>query len=135
MRLTVTTATEVIVDRDVTYVQAEDPTGRFGVLPGHERFLTAIVPSVLVYRYGQGRAQSEAYVAVRRGMLRIQDDQVQVAVRAAHASDDLGKLEEEVRKAREKEDDRSYRSTRSLYQMQLAAWRRLMEYEGAQARR
>ena len=34
-----------------------------------------------------------------------------------------------------RELDRSYRPTRSLYQMQLAAWRRLMEFEGAQARR
>lgn len=133
MRLTVTTPTTVVLDRDVTYVQAEDPSGRFGVLPGHESYLTALVPSILVYRYGDGGGR-EAYVAVRQGVLRVTRDAVEVAVREAHQSDDLAQLEDEIRKARENWRQKSYRSTRSLYQMQLAAWRRLMEYEDVRSR-
>lgn len=133
MRLTVTTPTTVVLDRDVTYVQAEDPSGRFGVLPGHEPYLTALVPSILIYRYGDGGGR-EAYVAVRQGVLRVTRDAVEVAVREAHQSDDLAQLEDEIRKARENWRQKSYRSTRSLYQMQLAAWRRLMEYEDVRSR-
>ena len=134
LRLRVTAPTRLILDRDVTYVQAEDPSGRFGILPQHEPYLTAVVPSILVYRYHDGGREREAYIAVRHGVLRVTGGEVQVAVRDAHASDDLAGLQEEIRKARESRGERSYRSSRSLYQMQIAAWRRLMEYEDVRAR-
>jgi F-type H+-transporting ATPase subunit epsilon len=134
MRLRVTAPTRLVLDREVTYVQAEDPSGRFGILPGHEPYLTTLVPSILVYRYRDGGGEREAYLAVRQGVLRVTTEEIQVAVREAHASDNLASLQEEVRSAREGRDVRSYRSTRSLYQMQLAAWRRLMEYEDVRSR-
>ena len=126
--------TRVVADREVTYVQAEDPSGRFGILPGHERYLTALVPSILVYRYRDGRGEHESYIAVRHGVLRVTRDGVEVAVQDAHVSDDLRGLQEEIRKARERGVERSYRSSRSLYQMQIAAWRRLMEFQDVRAR-
>jgi len=129
VRLRLTTPTKLVLDREVTYVQAEDPSGRFGVLPGHESYLTAIVPSILVYRYAEVGREREAYAAVRRGVLRVTGDEVQAAVRDARVSTDLAELEKEVRRSREERVERSYRSTRSLYQMQLAAWRRLLEYK------
>ena len=134
MRLKITVPTHVVLDREVTYVQAEDPSGRFGVLPRHERYLTGVVPSILVYRFHEAGREREAYVAVHHGVLRVTADGVEVAVREAHAGDDLAGLQAEVRKARQARSRRGYRLTRSLYQMQLAAWRRLMEYEDARAR-
>ena len=130
MRLRVTTPTEVVVDREVTYVQAEDPSGRFGILPGHERYLTALVPSILIYRHNG----SEDYVAVRSGVLRVISEGVEVAVRDAHVGESLEELEEIIRKARSGRAQRGYRSVRSLYQMQLDAWRRLMEFEDVRTR-
>jgi len=126
--------TRVLVEREVTYVQGEDLSGRFGILPRHEPFLTALVPSILIYRYAENGRQREAYVAVRGGVLRVTRDGVQVAVRDAHLSDDLAGLQEEIRKNRKTSVARSYRSTRSMYQMQIAAWRRLMEFEHVPAR-
>ena len=134
IRLRVTVPTRVVLDREVTYVQAEDPSGRFGILPRHEPYLTAVAPSILVYRYGTPGREREAYIAVRHGVLRVTKDEVQVAVREAHRSDDLAALQDEIRRYRENRKGRSYRSTRSLYQMQIAAWRRLMEYEDVRAR-
>ena len=123
------------MDREVSYVQAEDPSGRFGILPGHEPYLTALVPSILVYRYHDGEGnEKEAYFAVRQGILRVTPGAVQVAVRDAYASEELTGLEGEVREARRRQTGRSYRSARSLYQMQIAAWRRIMEYEDARTR-
>ena len=133
MSLRVTTPTRVVVDREATYVQAEDQSGRFGILPGHEPYLTALVPSILIYRYDDG-GEREAYIAVRNGVLRVTREGVEAAVRDAHASDDLAGLQEEIRRARENRGARVYRRTRSLYQMQVAAWRRLMEYEDVRAR-
>ena len=134
MKLRVTTPPRVIVDREVSYVQGEDASGRFGILPGHEPFLTAVAPSILIYRYRDGGSERERYVAVRHGVLRVDPEGVQVAVRDAHESENLSGLRDELRKARESRDSRSHRLTRSLYQMQLAAWRRLMEYEDVRAR-
>lgn len=130
MRLILTTPTEVVIDREVTYVQAEDPSGRFGILPGHERFLSALVPSILIYRY-DGR---ENYAAVRSGILRVTTGSVEIAVRDAHVGKSLSELEEMVQKARTASAQRSYRSVRSLYQMQLDAWRRLMQFEDVRTR-
>ena len=134
MRLRVTEPTRVVLDREVTYVQAEDSSGRFGMLPGHERYLTAVVPSIVVYRYHDGAGEREAYLAVRHGVLRVTNDGVQMAVREAHLSDDLAGLQKEIRLASEDRSRRSYRSTRSLYQMQISAWRRLMEFEDVRVR-
>ena len=134
MRLRVTVPTRVVLDREVTYVQAEDPSGRFGILPGHELYLTAVVTSILVYRYKDGAGEREGYIAVRHGVLRVTREGVEVAVGEAHTSDDLAALQEEIRRTRQNRSQRSYRATRSLYQMQIAAWRRLMEYEDVRAR-
>ena len=116
-------------------MQAEDWSGRFGILPGHEPFLTALAPSILVYRHGERGRERESYIAVRNGVLRVTDEEeVQVAVRDAHLSDDLAGLQQEIRKNRETYAARSYRATRSMYQMQIAAWRQLVEFEHVPAR-
>ena len=112
-------------------MQAEDPSGRFGILPGHERYLTALAPSILIYRYLQNGSEHESYVAVRSGVLRVTPDGVHVAVQEAHADDDLAGLQKRIRNARENTGGRSYRATRSLYQMQISAWRSLMEFGNA----
>ena len=134
MTLRITSPTTVLVDREVTYIQAEDSSGRFGILPGHESYLTALEPSILIYRYKENGREEESYAAVRHGVLRVTREDVQVAVRDAHLSDNLEELLETVHRAREVSADRSYHSTRSLYQMQIAAWRRLMEFEHVPAR-
>lgn len=133
MNLRVTTPTQLLLDREVTYVQAEDPSGRFGILPGHEPYLSALVSSILVYRYRDAGVERESYFAVRQGILRVTADGVQVALRDAHASDDLAGLEQQIREARKQRSGRSHRSSRSLYQMQISAWRKLMEYEDVRA--
>ena len=134
MRLQLTDPTRVLVDRDVTYVQAEDASGRFGILPGHEPFLTTLAPSILIYRFKDGGREEESYVAVRNGVLRVTGEGVQAAVRDAHLSGDLAGLRDEIRKNREAHTSRAYTSARSMYQMQIAAWRRLMEFENVPAR-
>ena len=70
MKLEITTpfATVLLTDEAV-HVRAEDFSGAFGILPGHEDFLTVLTVSVLTWRDGRGR---EHYVALRGGMLSVQ---------------------------------------------------------------
>jgi F-type H+-transporting ATPase subunit epsilon len=134
LRLRLTTPTRLLVDSEVVYVQAEDPSGRFGILPGHEPWLTILVPSVLVYRAREDGELRERYAAVRSGVLRVAKDLVQAAVRGAALGPDLGELRRKIMEDRRRLSERSYRSSRSLYQMQIAAWRSLMEFEDERIR-
>lgn len=55
MRLTITTPTAVAVDvADAVQVRAEDFSGGFGIRTGHADFLTALVPSVVIWRREDG---------------------------------------------------------------------------------
>jgi F-type H+-transporting ATPase subunit epsilon len=70
----------VVTRARVTALQAADASGRFGLLPGHEAFLTLLAPCVLSYRDGQGQ---EVYVAVDGGVLLLERDRVKVVSREA----------------------------------------------------
>jgi F-type H+-transporting ATPase subunit epsilon len=67
-------------------VRAEDASGQFGLWPGHEAFLTVLVPGVLTFR---GEDGADRYVAVDGGLLRVEGRQVMVVTRDAVAADRL----------------------------------------------
>ena len=131
LRLVVTTPMTVVVDEAVRSVQAEDASGRFGIEPGHERFLTTAVPSIVIYRLLDG---GEKFVAVDRGMLRVTPGRVQIATRQAVASDDLDELERVVEETSAKQGETSRRAGQSFAEIELSAWRKLMEYEQRRAK-
>jgi F-type H+-transporting ATPase subunit epsilon len=81
----------VVLDTRVTGVQAADATGRFGLRPGHEPFVTVLVPSLLVYTDEAGK---ERYAAVDGGALVLEGDRVSVVTREAVLSDRLEDLSE-----------------------------------------
>jgi F-type H+-transporting ATPase subunit epsilon len=81
----------VVLDTRVTGVQAADATGRFGLRPGHEPFVTVLVPSLLVYT---DEAGTERFAAVDGGALVLEGDRVSVVTREAVLSDRLDDLSE-----------------------------------------
>jgi F-type H+-transporting ATPase subunit epsilon len=83
----------VVLCTRVTGVQAADATGRFGLRPGHERFVTVLAPSLLVYT---DEAGTERYAAVDGGVLLLEGDRVSVVTREAVLAD---RLEEVAEKA------------------------------------
>lgn len=95
MKLVVTTPTAIVADLDgIAHLRAEDPSGSFGILPGHADFLTALTISVLGWRRQDG---TEGYCAVRGGVLTVEaGDRIAVATAEAVAGDDLDRLEHEV---------------------------------------
>jgi len=75
-----------VVRTRTTSVQATDASGRFGLLPGHQAFLTLLAPCVLVFREEDGR---ERYAAADGGVLRLEGEQVSVVTREAVVADRL----------------------------------------------
>ncbi|MGB3929464.1 MAG: F0F1 ATP synthase subunit epsilon, partial [Sphingobium sp.] len=54
-----------VLDTQVASIEAADASGRFGLLPGHEPFVTVLEPCVLIYVDDQG---IERYGAVDGGV-------------------------------------------------------------------
>ena len=110
MRLLITTPTALVLDAgDVVSVRAEDESGSFGILRGHEDFLTALPLGVVQWRHADGRA---ACCAVRRGVLTVSGGEtVAVATRQAQLGTSLEALEAAVleRFRAEEEEERGAR--------------------------
>lgn len=133
MRLTVTTPLAIVVeDGDVAHLRAEDPTGAFGILPGHADFLTALAVSVASWRNSHG---VEHHVALRGGMLEVRGgDSIAIAAPEAVPGDDLQRLESEVlagfrRRLAEEQAARS--DAQRLYLAAIRRIVRLLRADGA----
>ncbi|MGE0423438.1 MAG: F0F1 ATP synthase subunit epsilon [Reyranellaceae bacterium] len=127
MRLLITTPTAVVVDEaDVGAVRAEDESGSFGILDGHDDLLTALGVSVVIWRHATGPAR---YCAVRRGVLSVSGGrEVAIATREAIAGDDLDHLEQVVlAEFRQKADSERLSRTASL-ELQMKAIRQIVRY-------
>ncbi len=98
MRLTLRTPTALVVQASIRSLITEDQTGRFGIRPGCEPLVAAVVPSVLTYR---DQSKREHFVAVGQGFLVANRKEVQISVRAAVPLPDLEQAENEVNAAAE----------------------------------
>ena len=80
-----------MLDTRVVKIQAADESGRFGLLPGREAFMTVLTPSLLVYIDEENR---ERYAAVDGGVLLLERDHVSATTREAVLADRLEDLAE-----------------------------------------
>jgi len=127
MRLLITTPTAIVVDEpNVTSVRAEDDSGSFGILRGHQDLLTALNVSIVSWRDADNRVH---YCAVRRGVLSVTDgSEIAIATREAIPGDDLDRLEEVVlSQFRERSETERASRTQSL-QLQMKAIRQIVQY-------
>lgn len=126
MRLRIYTPLSVVVDRDgVQAVQAEDATGSFGILEGHEDVVTTLALSVVRWTEADGTVR---YCAVRGGVLLVREgEDVSVATREAVVGTDLERLHDDVLErlasAEEAERTERFESTR----LHLAAIREITQ--------
>ena len=126
MELEILVPDGVVLRERVTALQAADSSGRFGLLPGHEDFLTLLVPCVLAYRTEDG---TERYAAADGGVLRKQGGRVSVATREAVAAGRLDEVADAVA-AMLKARRRSERSARTEFaELQVSLLRQLREVE------
>jgi F-type H+-transporting ATPase subunit epsilon len=127
MKLTVTKPLAIITEADnVAHLRAEDETGAFGILPGHADFLTALAISVVSWRERNG---AEHHLAVRGGMLEVNDGEViTIATREAVADDDLHRLETEVLASFRRRTEEELTARMDAQRLYLAAIRQIYRF-------
>ena len=127
MRLLITTPTAVVVDEtDVSAVRAEDESGSFGILDGHDDLLTALTVSVVSWHHGGSSAH---FCAVHRGILSVSGGrEVAIATREAIAGDDLDRLEQIVLAEFRQKADVERASRIAGLELQMKAIRQIMRY-------
>lgn len=127
MRLLITTPTAIVVDESgVTSVRAEDDSGSFGILRGHENLLTALRLSIVSWH---GLAAHPHYCAVRRGVLSVMGgSEIAIATREAIPGDDLDRLEQVVLSRFRERGELERASRTENLQLQTRAIRQIVRY-------
>ncbi len=126
MRLFVITPTEIAVDQEAVYVRAEDSSGAFGIARGHADLLTTLAICVVRWR---DQHNTEHYVAVRGGMLRVSAGRVvEIATREAIVSDDLGQLRDRILAVMTKTAEAELSARADALRLEHAAVRQIHRY-------
>lgn len=89
MELEILVPDGVVLQARVQSLQAADASGRFGIWPGHEAFLTLLTPCVIFLRDEGGK---ERFVAADGGVLRALDHKISIVTREAVAADRLDEV-------------------------------------------
>ena len=74
----------VVLESPIVSLQAEDASGRFCILPGHEDFLTVLEPCVVRYQPESG---AEKFAAVDGGVLLLERGRISIVTRDAVIAD------------------------------------------------
>lgn len=98
IRLEIVTPEAKTFSDEVDQVVLPGIEGEFGVLPGHERFITQVLPGELVIT----QKGENHYLAIGEGFVEVQPDRVSVLTDMAIRADDINEVEvEEARKRAE----------------------------------
>ena len=115
---------EQVLTVRVASIQAADATGRFGLRPGHEPFVTVLAPSLLVYTTEGGR---EMYAAVDGGVLLLENNRVVVATREAVLSDRLEELAVQASAILDRRRTEERRAEAEFHELQAALVKQLAQ--------
>jgi len=116
----------VVVRTNVKSVQAADASGRFGLLPGHEPFLTLLVPCVLLYREEDNR---ERYAAIDGGVLSLEKDRVSVVTHEAITADRLEEVADAAASMMQSRREREKLARTEFAELQSALLQELHQVE------
>jgi F-type H+-transporting ATPase subunit epsilon len=116
----------VVLRERITSLQAADASGRFGVRPGHEAFVTLLVPCVVLYRDESGR---ERYAAADGGVLVVEGERVVVVTHEAVAADRLEEVADAAAAMLEARRLREKAARAEFTELQAALLRQLREVE------
>lgn len=125
MRLRVFLPTHILLDTQVAAVTAMGLDGSFGLRPNHIDCVAILVPGLLAYR---AQADSEeVFLAIDRGTLVKQGNEVRVSVRNAVADAPLEKLEEVVESRFAALDEHERKVQTAVARLEADFLRRFME--------
>ena len=89
MELEIMVPDGVVVQTRISALSAANASGRFGLLPRRQKFLTLLVPCVLSFREADGR---ERYAAADGGALLMTKGRVSIVTREAVVADRLDEV-------------------------------------------
>jgi F-type H+-transporting ATPase subunit epsilon len=127
MELEILAPDGVVLREHVRGVQAADASGRFGLLPGHECFVTLLTPCVLSWLNNQtGR---ECFAAADGGVLLLEKDRVWVVTREAVVADQLEKVADAAATMLEARRSEERAARAEFVELQTALLRQLAEVQ------
>jgi len=109
---------------EILKLTATAENGSFGIWPNHSDFVTALVPSVLVL-YDQG--SRELFFGVDEGLLVKVGHRVDIAVKRAIQSDDLGSLHQLLSASFHRADEQERRARTAISKLELNMVRQISE--------
>ncbi|NOZ24646.1 MAG: hypothetical protein GXO94_00915 [Nitrospirae bacterium] len=124
-RFRVITPVSIVLDREISFLRAEDSTGSFGILPHHTEFITVLVPSVVIHRTGD----IEGYIAVNGGIFRFVSNTATLSTRTAVVGDSLEDLTTVIKEKFTSMEERERSLYMSLKQMQQSFLKRIADIE------
>lgn len=125
LKLNVMIPERILLKVNVAKIIAEAINGSFCLLPRHIDFVSVLEPGILIYE-SDGE---EKFLAVDQGILIKCGYEVLVSVLNAVESDDLGLLEETVRKQFRKLDENERMSRSALEKLEADFVRRFIELQ------
>jgi F-type H+-transporting ATPase subunit epsilon len=111
------------IERVASFV-AEDASGQFGLLAGHERFVTALVPGLARFRVA---AQPWQYLALAGGIVHFAANELHVATNRYARDPDYGRMRSLLHEQLEAEEAALRELRTSVRRLEEAAFRRLYE--------
>jgi F-type H+-transporting ATPase subunit epsilon len=116
----------VIAHGRVAALQAADASGRFGIWPGHENFLTVLVPCVLRYRAEDGH---ESFAAVDGGVLLLEDGRISVTTRDAVVAERLDEVADKAAAMLDARKDKEQAARTGFAELETSLLRELRKAE------
>lgn len=107
-------------------VKAEGPHGGFCLLPRHIDFVSPVAPGI--FSYASEPSGSEEYLALDRGLLVKQGDEVLVASANA-ARGELGELEDAVHRMIQSQSEQERKSRTSIARLEANFVRRFVGFD------
>jgi len=125
MKLKIFLPTGILLETEAVSVTATGLNGSFGLRPNHIDFVSALAPGLLSYR--AGNESVEQFVAIDRGTLVKQGDEVRISVRNGVADAPLERLTEVVESRFAALDERERKVQSAVARLEADFLRRFME--------
>jgi F-type H+-transporting ATPase subunit epsilon len=116
----------VVIRAQVRAVRAADASGEFGLWPGHEVFLTVLVPGVLSICRQDG---TDCFVAVDGGLLAVEGKAVTVVTRDAVAAERLTDVAEAAKSMLEQRRQQERAARAEFAELEAVLLRQLHQTE------
>jgi F-type H+-transporting ATPase subunit epsilon len=125
MKLKIFLPTRIFLETEAASVTATAFNGSFGLRPNHIDFVTALAPGLLAYRATDD--SEERFVAIDRGVLIKQGDEVRVSVRNAISDAPLEELLDVVEERFAELDEQERQVQTAVARLEADFLRRFMQ--------